>query len=569
MRLLARLIVNFFRLLFAPLFFYRRARAVPRGAWVHLEIDGAVTDLARARPWWRMGGKGPVTVRGVTRLVDTMLDDAKVKGLLVTLRGLEAGMASATSLRAQLARLRAGGREVVVHLPLGAGTKELYVATAASRIFVAPTTSVSPLGFAVSTRYLKGAFDKAGIKPQVLARGRYKSAGESFVRDSMSEPQREQLGVLLHTFYDELVDAIAEGRHVDEVRARAFIDEAPHRAMDAVRAGLVDGEAYEDEIAEKLGTKDDPATLVPAASYFARRTARLFRPLRVPPHIGVLRVHGPIALSSGGAALPFATDEAVVQLARRARKDPRVRGVLLHIDSPGGSALASDRMHRELAHLAADKPVVACMANVAASGGYYVAAPAHAIVAEPTTITGSIGVVAARFSPAPLLEKLGVVTERLAYGKHAGLLDPMGVLGEDETRALDHEIEGIYDAFVQVVADGRKKSTDDVRAVAEGRVWTGKDALGHGLVDKLGGFDVALATLREKIGAGGEKLEPALLSPSRNVIPPIAALARRQRRVAELLAEVTELFGQVFSVRDLFLATSRERVLAWLDLPLP
>jgi protease-4 len=352
-----------------------------------------------------------------------------------------------------------------------------------------------------------------------------------------------------------------------------LIDEAPHRAKDAVRNGLIDAEAYEDEVEAKLVRDGEPdvagkkPVIVPAARWLAGRRGPTFVPLGEPDVVGVIRVHGPIALASG-SPLPMATDEPIIQLARKARTDPHVRAVILHIDSPGGSALASDRIHHELVRLAAEKPLIACMANVAASGGYYVAAPAHVIVAEPTTITGSIGVVAARFSAAPLFARLGITTNEVQRGARAGLLDPFATLDDDEKRAIDKEIEGIYEAFVQVVADGRGKTLEQIHAVAEGRVWTGKDALTYGLVDKLGGFALALALARERLGPGAAKLQPKVLVPPRALIAPFASQERKDRRVARLLVHVVDALGLDRSVLLGWGKGRRERVLAWLDLPL-
>ncbi|HWL84753.1 MAG TPA: signal peptide peptidase SppA [Polyangiaceae bacterium] len=573
-----RLIGLFFRLLFWPLAELRRQKAAPPGSFVHLEIDGAVTDVAGPRrPWDGWFRKRAVTVHGLSELVDALIEDAKPRGLLVTLKSLRAGMATATSVRAQLTRLRNAGREVVVFLPLGGDTREFYVATAATRIFLGPQTTLAPVGFAVNARYLRGALDKAGLTPEVFARGTYKSAGETFVRDSMSEAQREQVEAILATFYDELVDAVAEGRHLDLAAARACIDAAPYLAADAVTAGLVDGVVYEDEVADRLHGDVDispvpapardgatAATLVPAARYLRARQGAEIGPVRPPPVIGVVRVHGPIAIDNP-THLPAATDEPLIQVVRRARQDASVRAVVLHIDSPGGSALASDRIHHELVRLAAEKPVIACMANVAASGGYYVAAPAHAIVAEPTTITGSIGVVAARLTPERLLSRLGVTSSSLRRGARAGLLDPIGLLTDDERRAIEKELDGVYDAFVQVVADGRKKSTDEIRALAEGRVWVGRDAHTRGLVDELGGFETALRLARER-GADGQKLAPRVLRPPRSVIAPLSAEHRERRAARMALAPVTRLLDILGMDASALIFDSRERALLWFEL---
>jgi protease-4 len=191
----------------------------------------------------------------------------------------------------------------------------------------------------------------------------------------------------------------------------------------------------------------------------------------------------------------------------------------LHVDSPGGSALASDRIHHELVQLAAEKPLVACLANVAASGGYYVAAATSHVIAEPTTITGSIGVVAARFVIQPLLDKWGIATETVKRGARAGLLDPFKPLDADELAAIDGEVGAIYDAFIDVVAQGRGKAREEVLELAQGRVWSGADAHARGLVDELGGFDAAV---RYASARAGRDLEPVVLRPFRSRIPPLA-----------------------------------------------
>ncbi len=572
MGILFRLIARLFQLLSWPLVLRRKQRAASAGAYVHLEIDGRVVDLAPHVPRWQTWVKKPAcTVHGLSELVDAMLEDPRPRGLLVTLKSLGAGMATATSIRAQLTRLRESGREVVVFLPLGGDTREFYVACAANRVFLGPQATLAPVGFAVNSRYLRGALDRAGLTPEVFARGAYKSAGETLVRDAMSDAQREQLEAILATYYDELVDAVAEGRHLDLEAARASTGGAPPRAADAVAQGLADGVAYDDEIADALATdaadanaEKKAAVLVPAARYLLARKGAAWGPLRAPPVIGVVHVHGPIA-TEGALPLPIAADEPIIQVVRKARQDPRVRAVVLHIDSPGGSALASDRIHHELVRLAAEKPLIACMANVAASGGYYVAAPAHVIVAEPTTITGSIGVVATRVSPEPLLSRLGVTSTSLRRGAHAGLLDPAGALSDDERRAIEAELDGVYGAFVQVVADGRKKATDEVRAIAEGRVWVGRDARARGLVDELGGFETALRLARER-GAEGRKLSPVLLRPPRAPLPALSAEHRDRRAARTLFAALRgSLAAAGIDVSTLAFG-SRERVLLWSEL---
>ena len=554
--ILLRLVAGLLRALFWPLLRLRWARAVREGAWISIDIAGPVLDITERRRFWQLRRRPSLSIHALSELVDAVLADPRVKGLVVTLKSFGAGMATATSLHNELGRLRAAGREIVVHLPLGGDTKELYVAMAATRIFVGPQATLAPLGFSTSVRYVKGALAKAGLVPEILARGDYKSAGEQLVRESMSERQREQLDAIYDVFYAELLRAIGEGRGVDRERAVAIVDGAPYRAEAALAAGLVDGTAYEDEIPALLGASGARAKILDAKSYLRLLHATRFAPILPDPVIGVIPVHGAISVEG---PMPFgaATDEKLIAAIRSARKNSRVRAVILHIDSPGGSALASDRIHHELVQLAAEKPLVACFANVAASGGYYVAAAAHAIVAQPTTITGSIGVVAARVVLGPLLERLGVVTETVKRGARADMLDPTRAFTDDERVALERELDGMYRAFVGIVAAGRKLSIEAVEKVAEGRVWTGSDAATRDLVDELGGFDVALARARKLVGsAKAQRLRPVVLRAPRHAGAPLVPPAKAAAQVLARLFEV-----DVFA-----LASTRERVLAWSSL---
>jgi protease-4 len=259
----------------------------------------------------------------------------------------------------------------------------------------------------------------------------------------------------------------------------------------------------------------------------------------------------------------MATDERVIGAVRRARSDRRIAGVVLHVDSPGGSALASDRIHHELEQLAAEKPLVACMANVAASGGYYVAAPAHAIVAQPTTITGSIGVVSARVLVAPLLERFGVTTETVKRGGRADLHEPTRRLTDEERAVIQAELEGAYQAFLAIVARGRKRPVADVHAVAQGRVWAGVDAARIGLLDELGGFEAALARVRSLVGGPrAAELEPVIVRAPREAGLPLDPPARKAAELARTATDLARRLG--IDLGSLALAS--DPVLAWSEI---
>jgi protease IV len=525
--ILLRLLGLLFDLLLLPLRWLGRRRGVPRGAWLSVTIDGAIADVVPEPRFWQIRAKKTVCLHDLAELVAIATKDARVAGIVVTIRALSAGMASVTSLRAILAAARTAGKQVCVHLPRGGGTKEVYVATVASKVIVGPRAQLAPLGFLTSSRYMRRALERAGIEPEIFACGEYKSAGETLVRDTMSAPQREQLDRLLGTFHAALVDAIAHGRGVTPEQAIALVDGAPYFGAKAIEAGLADIVAYEDELPGALGLSSgrgrpraSSRRIVDGGSYLARATRPLVRRLRPRPFIAVVPVHGAIA-HTAGMFESFATDERVTRIVRRARADRRIKGVIVHVDSPGGSALASDLMHHEIAQLAREKPVVACMANVAASGGYYVAAPAHRVVCEATTVTGSIGVVAARVSVEPLLARLGVTTETVARGARAGLLSATHPLDDADRAALGRELDATYAAFVDVVASGRKMATSRVEELARGRVHSGADALEHGLVDALGGFSAAVREMRALLAPEvRDRVDVRVLRAPRRAIPP-------------------------------------------------
>ena len=572
MRLLWRVLVLAFRVLLWPLAAIRYARRAPRGAWVHLELDGAVDDLLAPAKWWDFRRKKALPLHALGKVFDELAQDDRVRGLLVTMKSFQGGMAKAASLRALLAGLRARGKEVAVHLPLGADTRETYLASAASLVLVGPQATVAPLGFAARARYFKGAFDKAGVQPQVFSRGAYKSAGELLVRDEMSEAQREQTGRILDSFQEALVAALAARPGLDREKARALVDGGPYTGAEAVAAGLADFTAHDDEVADRLGagevakTGGQPrAELVPLGAWYAARRARKLPDVLRRPVIGVVRVHGTISGGSGSGLRPGAAEEPVIAAIRAARRSRRVRGVLLHVDSPGGSALASDRIHHELEQLAKEKPVVAYLSDVAASGGYYLAAAAHEIVAQPTTITGSIGVVAARFSADALLEKLGITSSTVQRGARAHLVDPLAPLSPSDRVAIERELDSVYTAFLSVVARGRKRPIDEVRGVAEGRVWTGADARERGLVDQLGGFPTALGALRTRIGPRGAKLEPAIIQGARRAGMPLDP--PESKPAALVLAAIGSLLGQpAEALVDAMAGGRRETVLVLSEL---
>lgn len=533
--MLLALLTNLVLMLAAPVRLLRRVFAAPRGAYVLLEIDGRVVDHASPRPF-RLASlfarrvPPPLSVARVEELVSLLVADERVLGLVVRIKSIAAGPSVLASLRKALAEVPTKGKDLVFDLPMGGDNDAMFLASAGKRIVVGPETLVAPIGYAAEGRYLRRALAHVGIEAEVFARGAYKAAAEPLVRDAMSEPQREQLGEVLSARHDALVSALAARAGGDRDRAASWIDEAPHRASRARELGLVDVVAYEDGLDAVLGCEPGRrARLVHAPRYLARRRWPKFRPLLPRPVVGLVEVHGAIVSTARFAMGPLATEERIVAALRSARANPRIAAVVLHIDSPGGSAVASDRIHHEVERLAEQKPVVAYLSNVAASGGYYIAAGAQRILAEPETVTGSIGVVAAHFVLRGLLDKLGVTTDVVKRGARADLLSPSRPLHEAERRVLEEELDAFYRTFVGVVARGRRRPVEDIDKLAQGRVYSARRAHELGLVDELGS---ARDAIRHAAGlAGVPHAEPVVVRPPHAPLPPAPLAARAAQAV--------------------------------------
>jgi len=452
-----------------------------------------------------------------------------------------------SGLREQVLRLRDEGKQTCVLLPRGGGHREVYIASAAERVYLAPQGTITLLGLSAQSHYMKPMLERIGVEVEPFARKEYKTAAERLSRDSMSEPQREQVQALIDGHTGALLDALSKRIGTTPEQTRALFEAAVFRGQSAIDARLVDALAYEDELPEKLGLPNDEKKkktgLIEAGQYLAFKQGRLFRPLRREPYIAVVAVKG--AISESGA--PAGRRGSIVAALRRAREDSRALGVLLWVDSPGGSAEASDLIHREVVRVREKKPVVAYFGEVAASGGYYVAAHANAIVAQPLGLTGSIGVVSARLLASQLLDRVGIRTEVLRTGPHADIYSPHRALTDAERGLMNRELDAFYESFVALVADGRGRTVDEIEPLARGRVWLAADAHRHGLVDRLGGMDRALELLKESIDVAPrlrERLRPMVMASYRLEPPPPAALLRLDGSVFEGLRDLAFLLSE-------------------------
>jgi protease-4 len=472
----------------------------------------------------------PLSMAALNHRLRAVADAGNVRGVVFVFQGLTVGLATCQSLRRAIERLRAAGKEVVVFTPY-LDLTHYYIAAAANRIIVPPAARFELLGLRVESVFLKDALGRLGIQADVVQISPFKTAFNELGESQMTPEQEQQLNWILDDGYEQITDAIAADRHLEAARLRELVDGAPYTAEAARAAGLIDDIAYEDTLPELLaptdpdssagqadrspdenGDRPAPQKSRPRAMFSSWPEARAImlekrrRPAR--KAIGVISLQGAITMGpSRRSPLPIpwfsgpaSGERTLSNLLRRAEKNRRLAAVIIQMDSGGGSALASDIIWRQLRRLANKLPVVAYMGDTAASGAYYIAAAARHIVAQPMTLTGSIGVITLRLSTGGLFEKLDINRVSLQRGRHADLNSDLAPLTEEERQILWDEVTDSYGRFLDIVAAGRDLARDSLDEICAGRVWTGRQARQHGLVDQHGDFQDAVAAAAELAG---------------------------------------------------------------------
>ena len=437
------------------------------------------------------------------RRLAALRSDPEVGAVLVKIDGLPLGAGRIEELRAAIAAIR--GRKPVLAYLTGGGTREYWLATAATGIAVPPGSTLDVSGLSTSRLFLRDAFARLGVSFDVIARGGYKSAPEPLVRSGSSPEAREMTNAILDDVFGRFVGDVASARRLAPDRVRSLVDQGLLSSDEAKKAGLVDQVAWPDELEAWAGHLAKRRVRLKDA--YAPEPERIAQRWGQRPVVEIIRVAGTIVPGKsrpgpgGGEALAGA--ETLAGQIHRAAGDREVKAIVLRVDSPGGDGLASDLVWREVVRARARKPVVASMGDVAASGGYLVAVGADAVVAEPSTLTGSIGVFAAKPDLSGLLAKLSLSREAFTRGENAQVASVAKPWTASERRAVEKQIDGFYGLFLDRVAEGRKLPRSEVEALAGGRVWTGKQAFDRKLVDRLGSLEDAVALARERARLGG------------------------------------------------------------------
>ena len=477
-----------------------------------LELSGDIPDEPGKKMLGFIGGELPLSSGDIERTLAAAEQAENIRGVIVRIKTLNIGVGRANSIRKRLAGLKAAGKKIIVYLE-DSGNVEYLLASAGDKIYVSPWATLNLVGLAAEVSFFKDTLAKLGIDALIKGLGDYKSAKDTFTRDSMSPAHREMVESILGSLSAGLESAVTEGRSMGPGEVKEKIDHAPFTAKEAISENLVDGIAYEGDIRDRAGDESGLKVCAITARKYNRYLklkeklsgfGRIFT--GSPPVVAVLACTGAIMSGSGrDSGAKTIRPGPILKLLGQISKDKSVKALVLRISSPGGSGIASDVIREKLKRISEKIPVVVSMSDVAGSGGYLVSLGARTIVADPMTLTGSIGIVYGKFDVSGLKKKLGISTELMPSSKHSLMYSSARGFTKDEEKRLDEMMRIYYDTFVDSVSEGRNMDRARVESVAGGRVWTGAQAKELGLVDELGGLHDAIGIASKEAGIGDGK----------------------------------------------------------------
>jgi protease-4 len=468
--------------------------------FVELKLSGEIVEENS-----RVGlfGKTKPTVMELLESIRRAKDDKSVRGMLLRIESLNCGISKVQEIRDAILDFKTSGKNIIVFMEMG-GNKEYYLATAADKIVLLPTGYLLLDGLEAEVTFIKGTLEKLGIVADLEHVGEYKSASDLLTRTSMSPAHREMVTSLLDDEYDQITRDIAQARGWTQEETKSKIDLGPFTASEAKDAGLADTLLFYDQIDDliKYTVRIKPRHL----AYQAYRNRHYYKySWSIPPKIAVIFATGAIGSGESGRNFligDYMGSETIARAIQKAREDRSIKAIVFRVDSPGGSGIASDVILREIIKTKGVKPLIVSMSDVAGSGGYWISCAADTIVSMPGTYTGSIGVISGKFSFQGLYEKIGLNIETVKRGKHADLYSTTHSFNSEEREIVQRQIKEFYSDFVHKVAEGRKMSEAKVDSLGRGRVWTGRQAQENGLVDLLGGLDLAISIARRKFSFG-------------------------------------------------------------------
>lgn len=496
-----------------------RRPTIPEGATLILNLSDDLPEKQPVRiPIPFVGSADTLTVLDVWRGLRNAGTDSRVKAVILETGRIGAGWGKLQEIREAVQAYKKSGKPLVAVLRTPR-SREFYLATAADRIYMSPEDLFDVKGLRAEVMFLKNALGKLGVAVEIEHRGKYKDAGDMFSETSMTPESREVIDSILDGVYADLLTTYAQGRKKSVAEMRTLIDHGPYTARQAAGKGLIDSLRYEDQVYGELKDQLKQGELKKVSFQDYVRAIGTDRGAK--KRIAFVVGEGAIARGQGEDAM--GTDEgftsgAFIKMLRTVSADKNIAGVILRVDSPGGDAVASDEMLREVRLLSKKKPTVISFSDYAASGGYYISMTGDPIVSYPNTITGSVGVIYGKVNLRGLYDKLGVSKEILVRGANAAIDSDYTPMTPEARAKLREGIEEIYREFVSRVAEGRKKKWEEVAPLAEGRAWLGSQARQNGLVDEVGGIDKSIELIRKRAGIkADERLELVPYPPRRSI----------------------------------------------------
>jgi protease-4 len=483
----------------------------------------------------------PLGLNKILQAIDQAKDDDKIKGIILDLTTFSSGYAKVSEIRNRLEDFKSSGKFVYAYADYYY-FPTYYMASVADSVFINPEGEMSFTGMVGQVSFFAGALEKMGIEVQAIRAGKFKGAVESFTRKNLSPENRLQMEAYINSVFGEVLSKIADSREISVQKLKTDADQLQMRSVnDFINAGYIDQALYRDQfystMKRRMGLDDDKKVPLLSEKKYAKSLKSTGSGR---DRIAVVYASGDI-VGGKGDGTQIASDDMAKTL-KSVRLDDKVKAVVFRIDSRGGSSLASDIIWREAKLLAEEKPLIVSMSDVAASGGYYIATPARKILAEPTTITGSIGVFGLIPNAEKLLnDKMGVTFEYIGTGKNSDMGRIDRPLTSNQKEYIGSIIDKIYDTFLTRVADGREMTKEDVHAVAQGRVWTGKMAKEVGLVDQLGGLEDAIAVAAEEAGLKDYRLKE--LPKSKDPIVEMVAKFQGNSSLGSQLQRMTQNTG--------------------------
>lgn len=486
-------------------FFPSARHDVPDSAVLTLNLADGITERGLTGPLAWASFRHEIALRDLVQGLDAAGRDPRIKGLVARVGAGDLQMARAQEIRDAVLAFRRQGKFAVAFAEtfgeVGNGNINYYLATAFDEIWLQPSGDVGLTGVRLESPYLKAALDSIGVVPRIGQREEYKGAMDPLTSASMPQPVRENYQRLADGWVQQMAEGIAQGRKIEATAARALIDRGPFLAEEALKEKLVDRLGYFDEVENGIKERTKAESGVETERMALADYAASLSPPADAARIALVYGLGPVQLTSSTEEPLFeevAMDSDTVSRAiKDAVEDPLVRAIIFRVDSPGGSYVASDTIWREVDRAREKgKPVIVTMGDVAASGGYFVAAPATQIVAHPGTITGSIGVISGKVVLSDMWAKLDVAWDGVQAGANADMDSANRDYSNHGWSRLQTALDRIYADFLDKVAAGRKMTPEQVRTIAKGQVWTGADARANGLVNELGGYSTALQLAR-------------------------------------------------------------------------